>query len=155
MAWGTTARGAYDAGDSGPTTACAFLVERNQLLAELPVQVEFPESTTQATVYTSVVTFFIQVPLFATECSLKAFIEVKVDAGTGDFRLYNVTNAADGAEVTGIVGVAYAESAEASLAIQAADADSLVEFGIKAKIDNAANTMFVRNADRLTFWLEV
>ena len=154
--WIDHARTDYAAGDSCPTARATFLRERNDLLYELPIQVEFIEATTQVvTPYTSVVTFDIFVPGYAAGANLKAVIEAHVDAGSGDFRLFNSTHSVDGTEVTGITAVAYEDAPEASLAIADGQANQLVTFGVKAKIDNGANTMFVRNLDRLTFWFEV
>jgi hypothetical protein len=167
MAWDDNARTRLAADKSLTTSLATWLVERDDILMGVPLQVEFAEATTSSTTYASVVTFDLRVPDFADQTALKAIIEVKVATGptgpsaSGDFRLYDADNSVDGTEVTGITDTSYVNSSEASVTLTATSANTTVTFGIKAKINNADNTMFVRNDNggasnvfRSTFWFE-
>jgi hypothetical protein len=169
MAWDDNARTRLAADKSLTTSVATWLVERDDLLHTWPIPVAFTEQTTSSTSYASLVTFDIRVPDYADQCALKCIIEVKVATGatgpsaSGSFRVYDADNSTDGTEVTGITGTSYADSSESSVTLSAATlANTTVTFGIKAKINDAANTMYVRNADpaepigggRITFWFE-
>lgn len=155
MAWNSYARTDLAADDSAPTGIGDWLIERDNLLHEMPFAVEVSEQTETATSLTEQTTFYLWVPAFATTGYLYFRPEVKVDnaLGTLSWRITNKTDSANGNTVTGIQDTSYVDS-DASKVLCTSHTQ-VCQFGIELMIDNGAYTAYLKNTDRATLWFGV
>jgi hypothetical protein len=157
--WNDFTRAQFGADKFCPTDQGETLVDRDKYIGRLPFQMYMAEASTSSVTYATLVTFeAIYVPAFAVGGSLKFIPQVYVDAGTGDWRLYNVDTSTAGTAVTGITNTSYADSSEGEIAVADADGDSWVQYRIEGKIDDVANTFFMKNftgvIGNITMWYE-
>lgn len=128
------------------------LLDMDVLLMRKPLPLSFAEASVLGSTYEIKKTFWLYVPDWLAGSGtkkLQVWLDMKVDNGTGHWRLKDVSSGNLGTDVT-TTSTTYVSTGPGELTILQAWSGLRRQFRIEAAASNPAYTVFVKSVDRYT-----